>query len=98
MARPFVEGQQKFRNLNIFQLCSAIFPTMITVAQIIDLSAKSTLSVENSAFHHEWYRNYIAWCRRIETNEKIRSFQLYSIIFPTMITRMQIISVLHHPL
>ena len=37
MVSPFVEGQKKYKILNFFQLCTVIFPTMITEVQIINI-------------------------------------------------------------
>ena len=63
----------KYENFNIFQLCSVIFPTMITKVQIINLSAYSTYSVKFLAFHLERFRNYKC-CVEWKQNMKIWTF------------------------
>ena len=146
-----VEGQRKCRKLNMFQLCSVIFPTLITEGQIIKLLTQFTFTVKISAFHLERYRNGKTWCgwskkyKKILISNSAQSFfqlwlpkyklsmyrfticnlwkfqlfilngsemarpgvdgkkiqkdyyfQLCSVIFPTMITEVQIINVSLH--
>ena len=91
-----VEGQRKCRKLNMFQLCSVIFPTLITEGQIIKLLTQFTFTVKISAFHLERYRNGKTWCGWSKKIQKDYYFQLCSVIFPTMITEVQIINVSLH--
>ena len=91
-----VEGQRKCRKLNMFQLCSVIFPTLITEGQIIKLLTQFTFTVKILAFHLEQYGNGKTWCGWSKKIQKDSYFQLCSVIFPTMITEVQIINVSLH--
>ena len=91
-----VEGQRKCWKLNMFQLCSVIFPTLITEVQIIKLLIQFIFTVKISAFHLERYRNFKTWCGWLKKIQKDYYFQLCSVIFPTMITEVQIINVSLH--
>ena len=73
-----VEGQRKCRKLNMFQLCSVIFPTLITEGQIIKLLTQFTFTVKISAFHLERYRNGKTWCGWSKNTKRL--------LFPTLLS------------
>ena len=71
MASPCVKSQQKCNFFDTFQLCSVIFPTLITEGQIIKLLTQFTFTVKISAFHLERYRNGKTWCGWSKKYKKI---------------------------
>ena len=78
MVRLCVEAQQKCKKFNIFQLCSVIFPTMITKVQIINLLTLFTYTVKISAFHLERFRNGKTWCGWYKNTKRL--------LFPTLLS------------
>ena len=88
---------RKLEKAKIFQLCTVIFPTMIMEVQIIKSFPLFAQSVKISAFHLQRFGNGEIWYERSEKCKKLNLFQLCSVIFPSMITEVQIFDVTHYP-
>ena len=70
---------------------------MIMEVQIIKIFPLYAQSVKISAFHLQRFGNGEIWYERSEKCKKLNLFQLCSVIFPTMITEVQIFDVTHYP-
>ena len=89
---------RKLEKAKIFQLCTVIFPTMIMEVQIIKIFPLYAQSVNVSAFHLQRFGNGEIWYERSGKKCKnLNLFQLCPVIFPTMITEVQIFDVLYYP-
>ena len=89
---------RKLEKSKIFQLCTVIFPTMIMEVQIIKIFPLYAQSVKVSAFHLQRFGNGEIWYERSGKKCKnLNLFQLCPVIFPTMITEVQIFDVFYYP-
>ena len=70
---------------------------MIMEVQFMKIFPLYAQSVKVLAFHLQRFGNGEIWYERSEKCKKLNLFQLCSVIFPSMITEVQIFDVTHYP-